>query len=168
MFYKNLFFFVGFLTFLISCGPSPSDQIAANKNLVNRFTEALNSADWNVLDELLTEDFHRNCQATPDVKVKTREEFINLQKSFISSMPDQKIVNEMLISEGNLVAAYSTYSGTLTGPMGNFPATGKSMSMKFVSFFRVENNKIAEIWVEWDNINMLSQLGLFPPPPPGQ
>ena len=166
MLLKNLLLFIAISTLIIACGTSASDQLEANKDLVHRFTVSLNAADWNALDDLMTENFRRHCQATPDVKVKTREEFINLQKSFISSMPDQKIVNQMLISEGNLVAAYSTYSGTLTGPMGNFPSTGKSMSMKFVSFFRVENSKIAEIWVEWDNINMLSQLGLFPPPPP--
>ena len=29
-------------------------------------------------------------------------------------------------AEGDLVAARATYSGTLTGPMGEFPATGKA------------------------------------------
>jgi len=78
-------------------------------------------------------------------------------------MPDQKVVNEMLIAEGDKVAAYATYSGTQTGPMGGFPATGKSVNFKFLGFFRIEEGRIAEIWVEWDNLNMLTQLGLFPP-----
>lgn len=161
---KNLLFFFVISILLLSCGTSPSEKIETNKDLINRFTVALNAADWDALDDVLTVDFNRHCQATPQVNVKSRDEFKELQKNFFTSMPDQKIVNEMLIAEGNLVAAYSTYSGTLTGPMGNFPATGKSMSMKFVSFFRIENNRIAEIWVEWDNLNMLSQLGLYPPP----
>jgi hypothetical protein len=45
-------------------------DIEANKALVKRFSEALNSANWDNLDDLLTEDFRRQCQATPDVTVE--------------------------------------------------------------------------------------------------
>lgn len=149
---------------IAACGPNQSDQLKANKDLVQRFTTALNNADWNALDELVTEDFQRHCQATHDVQVKSRDEFKNLQKSFLVSMPDQKVTNEMILAEGDKVAAYSTYSGTHTGPMGDIPATGKSVDLKCMGIFRIEKGKIAELWVEWDNISMLTQLGLFPPP----
>ena len=35
-----------------------------------------------------------------------------------------------------------------------------------VAMFRIDSGRIAELWVEWDNVAMLSQLGLFPPSPP--
>ena len=148
---------------LITCGPSTSDQIEANKKLIHSFTEVINAAEWDGLDELLTDDFTRHCQATPDVQVNSREEFKKLQESFLVSMPDQHIAIEMLIAEGDKVAGYATYSGTLTGPMGNFPPTGKSMKSKFISIFRIEEGRIAELWVEWDNLAILTQLGLIPP-----
>jgi len=148
---------------LFSCN-NQSKQLEENKDLIKRFTEATNTADWDAFDELLTEDFTRHCQATPDVQINSREEFKKLQEGFIVSMPDQKITSEMIIAEGDKVAAYATYSGTMTGPMGNFPPTGKSVESKFLTIFRVENGRIAEIWVEWDNLAMLTQLGLFPPP----
>ena len=151
-------------TLAAACGPTPSERLDANKDLVNRFSAAINAADWDALDELLTEDFRRHSQATPDVQVNSREEFKQLQKSFLASMPDQKITGEMLIAEGDKVAAYATYSGTQTGPMGEFPATGKSVESKFLCVFRIEGSRIAELWVEWDNLAMLAQLGLFPPP----
>jgi ketosteroid isomerase-like protein len=91
----------------IGCTPSPTAQLEANKDLVRRFTEALNAADWDALDALLTEDFIRYSQATAGPQVNSREEFIQLQESFLG---------------------------------------------------------IAELWVEWDNVAMLTQLGLFPPP----
>jgi steroid delta-isomerase-like uncharacterized protein len=142
----------------------PSERLEANKDLVNRFTAALNSADWKALDELLTEDFSRHCQATPGVPVSSREEFKRLQESFLVSMPDQHVTVEMLIAEGDKVAAYATYSGTQTGPMGEFPATGKSAESKFLAIFRIADGRIAELWVEYDNLAMLSQLGLLPAP----
>jgi steroid delta-isomerase-like uncharacterized protein len=148
---------------LITCGPSTSERIETNKKLIHRFTEVINAAEWDGLDELLTDDFTRHCQATPDVQVNSREEFKKLQESFLISMPDQHITIEMLIAEGDKVAGYATYSGTLTGPMGNFPPTGKSMESKFLSIFRIEEGRIAELWIEWDNLAILTQLGLFPP-----
>jgi steroid delta-isomerase-like uncharacterized protein len=151
-------------TFVVSCGPSSDEPLEANKDLVRRLVSAINASDWDALDGLLTEDFRRHCQATPDVQVNSRDEFKDLQKSFLASVPDQRITLEMLIAEGDKVAGYATYSGTQTGPMGQFPATGKSLESKFLSIFRIEDGRLAELWVEFDNLAMLTQLGLFPPP----
>lgn len=161
---KQLFVTVMLLVIVLLGCDNTSKRLEANKKLIHRFTEATNAGAWDALDELLTPDFKRHCQATPDVQVNSREEFIQLQKSFLTSMPDQKVTAEMLIAEGDKVAAYATYTGTLTGPMGDFPATGKSMASKFMTIFRIEEGRISEIWVEWDNLSMLTQLGLFPPP----
>ena len=147
-----------------SCAPSGTAQLEANKELVRQFAAAINAADWDALDSLVTEDFRRHSQATPDVQVNSRAEFRQLQESFLASMPDQHIPIDMLVAEDDKVAAYATYAGTLTGPMGAFPPTGKSAESKFISIFRIENGRIAEIWVEWDNLAMLALLGLFPPP----
>jgi steroid delta-isomerase-like uncharacterized protein len=163
MYKCNLIITLILTTFLVACGPSTSKQLEANKNLIHRFTVSTNAADWDAFDELLTEDFSRHCQATPNVQVSSREEFKKLQESFLVSMPDQQITIEMIIAEGDKVAVYATYSGTLTGPMGEFPPTGKSVESKFISIFRIEEGRIAELWVEWDNLAMLTQLGLFPP-----
>jgi steroid delta-isomerase-like uncharacterized protein len=164
MYKSNLIITLILEMLLVVCCPPASKRLDANKNLIHRFTASINAADWDALDELLTADFSRHSQATPNVQVNSREEFKKLQESFLVSMPDQQITIEMLIAEGDKVAAYATYSGTLTGPMGEFPATGKSMESKFISIFRIEEGRIAELWVEWDNLAMLTQLGLFPPP----
>ena len=164
MYQSNLIITLILATLVVACGPSTSKRLEANKNLVHRFTASINAADWDAFDELLTTDFRRHSQATPDVQVNSSEEFKKLQESFLVSMPDQQITIEMLIAEGDKVAAYATYSGTLTGPMGEFPATGKSVDSKFMSIFRIEKGRIAELWVEWDNLAMLTKLGLFPPP----
>jgi len=147
-----------------ACGPSPAERLEANKDLVRRLTSVINASDWDGLDELLTEDFRRHSQATPNVQVNSREEFKQLQEAFLASIPDQHITIEMLIAEGDKVAVYAIYSGTQTGPMGEFPATGKSVESKFLGIFRIVEGRIAELWVEWDNLAMLTQLGLFPPP----
>ena len=138
-------------------------DIEANKTLVRRFSEALNSANWDRLDDLLTEDFRRHCQATPDVTVESLEDFKALQQSFLETFPDQRVDLDTLIAEGDKVGFVGTYSGTHLGPMGEIPPTGMKGQVRMAGFFRIEGGRIAELSVEWDNLAFLSQLGLYPP-----
>ena len=161
---KNSILLVSLGIILFACCPDTEQQISANKALVIAFTEALNNADWAAFESLLTDDFHRYSDATPGAVIDSPEAFVNLQESFLASCPDQKITLEMLIGEGDKVAAYATYTGTQTGPFEPFLPKGLSMNSKFLSIFRIENGRIAELWVEYDNLAMLTQLGHFPPP----
>ena len=149
---------------VVACGPSRDGRLEANKEVVRRFAAAINAADWDALDSLVTDDFARHSQATAGEPVRSRAAFRQLQESFFASMPDQHITIELLLAEDDKVASYATYAGTLTGPMGEFPPTGKHAESKFLSIFRIKDGRIAELWVEWDNLAMLTQLGLFPPP----
>ncbi len=163
MIYKNLFLITLLGLVLAACGPTQDDQIIANKELIKEFANVTNNADWGAFDSLLSDDFLRHSQATPGAEINSREAFVKLQEAFLESCPDQKITIHMLVAEGDKVAAYATYSGTQTGPLGDLPPKGKFMESKFMTIFRIENGRIAEIWVEWDNLAMLTQLGHFPP-----
>ncbi len=43
--------------------------------------------------------------------------------------------------------------------MGPFPASGKRMSVEFSGVFRIEDGRIAELRLVWDNVYVLRQLG---------
>jgi len=47
--------------------------------------------------------------------------------------------------------------------MGDLPASGKSFTLVNLIIHRLEDGKIAETWVSWDNVAMLTQLGHLPP-----
>lgn len=154
------------ITAAVACNPGPDPQLAANKALVQRFTDAGNAADWAALDTLVAQDFVRHSQATAGPEVTSRAAFVELQKTFLATMPDQHITIESMVAEGDRVAVLATYAGTQTGPMGDIPATGRTVELRFLAIFRIADGMIAELWVEWDNVAMLTQLGLFPPPAP--
>jgi steroid delta-isomerase-like uncharacterized protein len=139
----------------------------ASKELVRKFGEAINSSNWDALDGILTEDFKRHCDATPEVQVNSLDEFKALQRSFLESLPDQRLDTELIVAEEDRVGFMGTYSGTHLGPLGDVPPTGKKAEIRVVGFFRVEGEKLAELWVEWDNVAFLAQLGLYPPPTGG-
>ncbi len=138
-----------------------------NKAVVRRFFEAGNRGDLDLLDELMTPDCVRHSQATPDVEVRSREDFKRFHQETGVTFPDQRVTIDMLVAEGDLVAFYGSFAGTQKGPMGPFPPSGKQMKVDISGVFRLEAGKLAELWVTWDNIAGLAQLGHFPPPGEG-
>lgn len=162
--FQKLVFGTLLLLILVFVGCNLTAKLDEEKQVVHKFAEAINNQQWDSLDDLVQPNFIRHSDATMGPQVKSLDDFKNLQKDFLESMPDQKITIEKLIAEGDYVAALATYSGTQDGPMPPFPPSGKKVKSRFISFFRFEKGKIAELWVEWDNLSMLKQLGYFPPP----
>jgi steroid delta-isomerase-like uncharacterized protein len=140
---------------------SPSSE--ENKALVRRFGEAMNARRPDLLDDIVARDFVRHCQATPQVDVRSLQEFKEFLKQDDAVFPDSVQTLRHQVAEGDLVAVWVTYEGTQKGPMGPFPASGKRMQLDFAAFLRVHDGKIAEMWVTWDNMAALAQLGHLPP-----
>jgi steroid delta-isomerase-like uncharacterized protein len=136
-----------------------------NKALVRRFAEAMNSRQLEALDEMAAPDFVRHCQATPEVDVRSLEEFKEFLRQDAAVFPDSAQTARHVVAEGDLVAVWATYEGTQQGPMGPFPASRRRMRLDFAAFLRIEDGKIAEMWVTWDNVAGLARLGHFPPTP---
>ena len=135
-----------------------------NIQLVHAMTKAINDRNLDELDKFLAPDLVRHCAATPDVAVTNLEEFRAFLETDIAAVPDSVQKIDIIFGSGDYVAARVIYSGTQTGQMGPFPASGKHVTVPFIGILRIDEGKIAEIWVEWDNLNSLSQLGHFPPP----
>ena len=141
-------------------------MLKANKNLVRTFADAGNGNDLEAFDALLAPDFVRHCEATPEVNVTSCEDFKEFYRETAKTFPDQRMTLDRLVAEGDRVAFWGTFSGTQEGPMGPFPPTGKRLVSEIGGVFRIEAGRIAELWVTWDNLSGLAQLGLFPPPEP--
>ena len=152
------------LCLFIGCISSPEAQLEANKSVVVRFNEAINSQQLDLLDGLVARDLVRHSQATPELDIRSLEEFKQFIQQSLDTFPDTHQEINMMIAEGDKVAVYATFSGTQEGDMGPFPASGEQVSSQFLGVLRLEEGKIAEIWVEWDNLSFLTQLGHFPLP----
>ncbi len=159
---------IGFLFF--SAAPlsvaESGKGVESNKKLVMKTLAALDAGSLDDLDKYLAADYVRHCQATPDAVVTSLDDFKELLQSWADTYSDIVTKIDVLVAEGDLVAFYGSYSATQIGPMGPFPATGKSMVSEFSGYHRIADGKIAETWVTWDNLAALVQLGHFPPPGP--
>jgi steroid delta-isomerase-like uncharacterized protein len=137
---------------------------AENIQIVRSMAEAINERDLDALDNLVAQDVVRHSAATADVTVTNLEEFRAFLKSDFATIPDSVQTIDLIFANDEYVAMRVTYSGTQEGPMGPFPASGKKLVLPFVGILRIEDGKVAEIWVEWDNLYALTQLGHFQGP----
>jgi predicted ester cyclase len=134
-----------------------------NKSVVHRFGEALNNHDLDSLNGLVARDFVRHCQATPWIEIRSLEEFKRFMADDWTGVPDAQITPRFLVAESDLVAFFNSYAGTQTGQWGTFPPSGKRVDFDLSGVFRLAGGKIAEMWLTWDNLAILSQLGQQPP-----
>ena len=155
----------------VAAACASDDASDRNERIVLAMIETINERDFDALDSLVAADVRRHSAATPDVKVESLDDFKAFLEADLVTFPNSRMTVNRLFADDEMVAVHATYAGTQQGPMGPFPASGKRMELPFMGMLRIEEGKIAEMWVEWDNLNALIQLGHFPPPeaaPPTQ
>jgi steroid delta-isomerase-like uncharacterized protein len=93
-----------------------------------------------------------------------------LEKYFdalLTAAPDRESRDVVLFAEGDTVVEEARYTGTHTGPWRSpngmeIPATGKTLDFPFVGVFEVDGGKISSIRLYYDQLEVLTQLGLMP------
>ena len=135
-----------------------------NVRIATAMTDAINARDLGALDSFVARDVLRHSAATPDIVVTNLAEFKAFLGADFAAVSDSVQKIDVIFGGGDYVAVRARYIGTQDGPMGPFPASGNKLELPYVGILRFEDGKIVEIWVEWDNLSALSQLGHFPPP----
>jgi steroid delta-isomerase-like uncharacterized protein len=162
-------------TLSVACGPSgpgagPSDEVtarAADVAIARAFVDAINARDLDALDTLVAPDVVRHSQSTPGVKVESLSDLKTFLRDDFRMVPDSRqeilhlVAGEDRAAGGRMVAGWFRYTGTQEGPMGPLPATGREVGLDFAGFLRIEEGRIAEMWVVWDNLALLRQLDLM-------
>ena len=138
--------------------------IEHNKAVVREFVEAVNRKDWRCFDELLAPEFVRHSSTFGQPQIRSREQLRDFLAGEAGTFPDAHETIHFLVADGDTVAVHSGFHGTQHGPMGPFPASGKTLAADFISIYRVVDGRIAEAWVEWDCLSGLIQLGHLAPP----
>jgi len=153
----------GILLAVVLALPCMADQVE-NVRIATAMTDAINARDLGALDALVAPDVVRHSAATPDIVVTNLAEFKAFLETDFATVSDSVQKIDVIFGGGDFVAVRARYIGTQDGPMGPFPASGKRLELPYIGILRFEDRKIVEIWVEWDNLSALNQLGHFPPP----
>jgi predicted ester cyclase len=133
-----------------------------NKAVIRSFVHSVNAQNWDRLRILLVPNFIRHSNAAGAAQVRSAEELITYLKGEYVTFPDAEETLLDLVAEGESVAVRSQFRGTQVGSMGSYPPSNKVLSATVLAIYRLERGRIAEAWVEWDNLYGLEQLGQHP------
>ena len=136
-----------------------TDGIMTPKEIIRAFVDAVNSQDWGIVEALVAADFVRHSIAADNPGIHSRDDLIQfLRNEYVAfSDANEHIVD--IIGEAEKVAARMHFHGTQTGAMGKYPPTGRPLDSKYIVIYRIQGERIAEAWAEWDNLASLRQLG---------
>lgn len=136
-----------------------NDNNVSNKALIQAFINAINNRDWDLLDNIIAEDFVRHSFAAGEPGVNCRGDFIQFLRTQESIFPKFKEKILDLVAEDDKVAVRQQFKGTQLGKMGPYPASCKDMDIEYLAIYRIKNGTITEAWAEWDNYTSMKQLG---------
>lgn len=120
-------------------------QCEANKQLVKRFVQALNSRDFDAYDELCGQDYvwhiyvwHTYSSTIVHTEMHGLESLKKAEAEWHLNNPDVEMIVGDMIAEGDRVAVRYT----MKGPNSD----NKILSRSSISIYRIEDGKLAEEW----------------------
>lgn len=95
-----------------------------------------------------------------------RDETVAWARTYRSAFPDISFEVEAVLAERDTVAVRWRSSQTHSGPYLGVKPLGTRVSMTALQMFRFgDDGLIAEVWIMFDPLNVMQQLGVFPPGP---
>ena len=136
------------------------------KDTTARFVAAFNAHDEKALNALHADDIRFN--APGGFKATNAKDATAYAMTWLKAFPDGKMKVRSEITSGPWVVQEILMEGTHTAPLesptGTIPATNKKVVGYGVQLIRVEDGKIAEARIYFDQLDQMSQLGLIPTP----
>lgn len=133
-----------------------------NERLVRNFVEIIkNKRELGRIGEFFANDYveHNEVVGSFGGGIEGYQRFL---AHLFEAYPDDKVTIEQIIATDDRVAYRASETGTNKGTFLNIPATGKQATWTEIQFFRIENGRIVEHWVDVDFYGWMQQLGLIP------
>jgi steroid delta-isomerase-like uncharacterized protein len=143
-------------------------MLAIADAFMRRFVEFINTADETLGNELITDGaiFHVPNRSEPMQGLGGYLAIIGMMRSGFPDVRwtlEETIADEDKLGAGDIrIAARFTMRGTHQGDFLGVPATGKSITVQAVNFYRISNGKIVEERGQPDLMGLMQQIGAAP------
>lgn len=132
-----------------------------NADIVRDYLNAFNDRDREVMSELLADDvvehgIHEELHGV--------DEILEFLDAHFQTFPDYAGTTEAMVVQDDTVVVRYTVTGTHTGEYRDVEPTGHQVEWTGVAIYRVDDDRIAEIWIEEDRLGLLEQLEMVDPP----
>jgi predicted ester cyclase len=134
------------------------------KELVQRQADTWNARDREGFFATCAED----CEVTaPGFTGKGRQGLEEFWSLWMDGFPDNQVMVGLVFAEGDHVAEEARFEGTNSGPLAGpdgsqIPAIGLRASAAFSALSTVRGDKVATTRSYFDQVELLTQLGLMP------
>jgi steroid delta-isomerase-like uncharacterized protein len=140
--------------------------MADTREVGAKWVDAFNAHDEAAIREQNADDIV--LEAPGDVRLEGNEASTGYAMGWLNAFPDARLRVESAFVDGDTVVQEFTFEGThdntLSGPAGDIPATNRRLTGRGVQILRVEDGTVAEARLYYDQVQVLTQLGLMPEP----
>jgi steroid delta-isomerase-like uncharacterized protein len=130
------------------------------------FIEAFNAHDEVRLRELNAE--HAVFEGPGEVRLEGRDAVTEYTMSWLNAFGDARLNMRDELLAGDAVVQEFIFEGTHTAPMqtpaGEVPATNRTLRGRGLQILRIEDGAIVDTRLFYDQVDVLTQLGLMPMP----
>lgn len=126
---------------------------------------------WNAHDKTAwTRDISDDADMTGPggISGKGRELKDMFYAMWTDAFPDNQIKPNVIAVDGENAVVEATFEGTHTGPLnaptGTIQPTRKRVKVPFVSVSKIRGGKFTSLHLYFDQVELMSQLGLMPAP----
>jgi steroid delta-isomerase-like uncharacterized protein len=116
--------------------------------------------DYSLAHELHAADYVRHDSPFP---INNPDAYVQFIQIYRSAFPDLTFTLEDMLVEGDRVVLRWRATATHTGELLGIPATGKAVNMRGMDLLHFREGKIIESWGVFDSLDVLRQIGAFPP-----
>lgn len=133
----------------------------AAKDIVRGAFDALNDRDRDTFVDLHAEDavMHTSDGEVRGIQAVTDEEF-----GLFETFSDLTYVIDTIRAEDDLVAARWTATGTHDGDLAGIEPTEQQVDFEVMGLFRVKDDRVTDVWVLPDRLELMRQLGVVEAP----
>lgn len=132
-----------------------------HEELVRQYLDAFNDRDSDRLADLLADDvvehgIHEELHGV--------DEILDFLGRHFETFPDYSGETQDVVVDGDTVVVRYTVRGTHSGEYLDVEPTSYTAEWTGMAMYRIEDDRIAEIWLEEDRLGLLEQLDQVDPP----
>ena len=140
--------------------------MADNATLARQLYQAWNDRDFDFAPEHSTPDATITMVGSGQV-FHGAEGGRQFGEGWAQAFPDGRVTVDNVVADGDcVVVEYTgrgTHTGTLSTPVGDIPATGRSMTLQFIDVLEFDGDLVRHQRTYFDTGSMMAQLGITAP-----
>jgi aspartyl-tRNA synthetase len=128
------------------------DRRRETESFYRRYNRHCNDHEFDQLGEFVAESVEINGQT------QSLDKYIANLRAVVRAFPDYRWEIRHLLMDDGWISAHFYDTGTHRGLFLGVPATGRAVSTQEFALYRLQDDKIVEVWGTADDLHLLDQL----------